>query len=354
MKQWDNAMQSGRDFLALIRARDWWDSKLTFPLGVAYALAWRLHIPAHNLWSPLLLLMAAGITCAIFASIFNDLLDQREDRLAGKTTGMMRLSPAGQRATLAAVLASMTATAFLLRHNLAALLLYLSMWLLFTAYSLPPVRLKERGVWGALCLAVGEHLLFALLTIVLIAPKGGPAPAVWIGGMSVWAIAFGLRSTLWHQLDDARNDRVTGTATLGARRDPVFLRRLGERIVFPIELCAFGVILVLSGSSIAWILLAFYVALEWLRTRYLAANVTIVAPAVNFRFAMLEYYQFFFPVAYLLEYARVEQGAWVLLAAQLLLFPAPGWLMISHVAHILRWRVLSRIIHRWRRLTHNS
>ena len=342
-------------FLTLIRAREWWDSKLTFPLGVAYALAWRLHIPTQSLWEPLLLLMAAGVTCAIFASVFNDLLDEREDRLAGKITGMMLLSPGGKKTVMTVVLASMTATAFLLHHSPAALLLYLSMWALFTAYSLPPFRLKERGVWGALCLAVGEHLLFALLSTALIASVGGAAPpAAWIGAVSVWSVVFGLRSTLWHQLSDAGNDRATGTTTLGARHDPAFLRRLGERVVFPIELCAFAIMLVFSGSSLVWILLAVDIALEWLRTRYLGANITIVAPAVRFRFAMLEYYQLFFPVAYLVEYTRVEHGAWIILAAQLILFPTPIILIISNVKHILRWRVLPRILNRWRRLTQSS
>lgn len=329
-----------RLFAGLVRAREWWDSKLPFALGVAYALAWRLRLPLHELWLPLVLLTASGITCAVYASVFNDLLDQKEDRLAGKTTGMMALSRCGKGSVLTATGAAMIAVGCLLFRFPSAFLCFLAISINYTIYSLPPVRLKARGAWGVLSIAVGEHLLAALLAAALVTSATATTPPVpWLIAVAVWSVALGLRSILWHQLCDYQNDRASHTHTLGAKYAPAFLRRLGERYVFPLEVGAFGMLLWLSEARTAWALLAFYLVLEWLRYRYMALNIIIVTPQPDFRFAMLEYYQLFFPIAFLIDLTCREPEAARLMALQLLLFPAPVWLFISHVAHLLRCRV---------------
>jgi 4-hydroxybenzoate polyprenyltransferase len=336
--------------ITLIRAPLWWDSKLPLTAGLAYALAWRMHVPAHALLYPMLLLLLGGVTSAIYASIYNDLLDEDEDRQAGKVTGIMRLSPSGKRTVLALNLAAMAATAAFLYRYPAAFVIYIIMWLTFTLYSRPPIRLKARGGWGVLCVALGEHFL-PLLAVALISSTAGKAPPMpWLSAMVVFAMAFGIRSILWHQLEDAENDRISGTTTLGAKYDDRSLRRLGERYIFPIEIISFAILLALSGSVIAWGALVIYLGMEMLRVKFFGLKMVIVAPQPNFRFVMLEYYQVFFPIAYLLEYARHDRSALYLLVAQLLLFPGPAWLAISNFAHILRWHLARSVSTRARRV----
>jgi len=326
-------------FIGLIRAPLWWDSKLPLALGLAYSLAWSMHVPATALYFPMALLLVGGITSAIFASIFNDLLDEDEDRLAGKFTGMMQLSPTGKKVVLGLTLASMAATAILLARYPAALAVYLSIWAFFTLYSLPPFRLKARGIWGVLCCALGEHFLY-VLSIVLAAGAAHKTPPIsMIIAIVTFAMAFGVRSILWHQLEDSENDRISGIDTLGAKYDPKFLRRLGEWCVFPLELFTLGVILVGSHSPVAWILLVCYAIVERQRARGFHLNIVIVAPRPQYRFAMLEYYQLFLPVAFLIEYVRHDINAVPLLLAQLLLIPSPMRVLSTHTADLVRRRL---------------
>jgi len=322
-------------FTTLIRSSLWWDSKLPLTAGIAYALAWRLHVPYPALVYPMLLLLLGGVTSAIYASVFNDLMDEDEDRLAGKVTGMMQLSPAGKKTVLALTLTAMLVTAALLFRYPSAFVLYLVMWVTFTLYSLPPVRLKSRGAWGVLCVALGEHFLPLLATALIASTAGARPPIAWLMALVVFAMAFGIRSILWHQLEDASNDRVSGTSTLGAKYDERLLRRLGERYIFPVELGSFALFLALSGSWTAWGALVIYLSLEILRVRFFRVKVVVVAPEPNFRFVMLEYYQLFFPLAYLLEYVRHDNRAVAMLAAQILLFPGPVVLACSTVAYIV-------------------
>lgn len=338
-------------FIGLIRAPHWWDSKLPLGLGIAYALAWRMRLPISALAYPMFVLLMAGVTLAIYASIYNDLLDEDEDRRAGKVTGIMRLSPTGKKTALGLTLAAMVLTTGLLLRYPVALGIYLIGWVIFILYSRPPVRLKARGAWGVLCVSLGEQFLPFLLAVALIASAAGARPPIpWLAAMVVFAMAFGIRSILWHQLGDAENDRISGTNTLGAKYDAQFLRRLGERYVFPVELCAFAILLALSRSWMAWAALGMYLGMEALRVKCFRLKIVVVDPQPAFRFAMLEYYQLFFPLAFLLEYARHGRSVAPLLIAQILLFPAPVRVLVSDAATILCSRLIPHLGNRAKRL----
>ena len=325
----------------LIRSREWWDSKIPLALASVYALAWREKISLRDLWYPLLLLVSAGIASAIFASVFNDLLDQKEDCLAGKDTVVMSFSKAGKWLTLILIELAMLGQTLLLLPYRYAFYCFIGIWILYTAYSLPPIRLKERGGLGVLCIAAGEHLLASLLGVALILePSGKPIPIFWTAVLFVWCLTLGCRSILWHQLTDYENDRKTKTKTMSAKYDFETLRRLGERYLFPIEIASFLTLLTLSWNPLAWQLLGFYLILEWLRYRYMGTNIVIVAPEPNPRFAVFEYYQLFFPLAYLIP--NIREGLWGMgyFALQLLLFPSSAWICLTHIGHLLRWQLL--------------
>jgi hypothetical protein len=328
-----------------IRAREWWNYKLPLALAAAYNLAWMQSVPLHTLWLPLLLLIVGGITAGIFASVFNDLLDGREDRAAGKFTGVMMFSRRGKAMLLLLIEASMLTETWLLAPYRHAQMAFITIWALYTAYSLPPIRLKERGVWGALCIAVGEHLLPALMAVGLVVDTSHcVVPTAWFAALIVWSVAVGLRSILWHQLCDYENDRKTHTKTLGARYDFSILHRATENCVFPIELASLAVLLSCSKNPLAWMLLGVYIALDWARHKYMGVNVIIVVPQPNFRFGMYEYYQLFWPLAFLIVSVRTDATVWLLILVQLLLFPMIAWYCVKHAASLLRGHLRAFII----------
>ncbi|MDX1932127.1 MAG: hypothetical protein SFU56_05950 [Capsulimonadales bacterium] len=323
-----------------IRLPHWWNYKIPPALGVGYSLTWLLAVPLHEVTVPLALLFLGGITAGIFASVFNDLMDFRQDWQAGKLTGVMTYSRGGRMGWLLFSLALMLAEWLLLLPYPRAQVCFLVIWLIHVAYTLPPIRLKEKGIWGVLCIAAGEHLLAALLATMLILDATGKLlPTVWFVALMVWSAMIGIRSILWHQLCDFVNDRKANSRTFGARYSYDFLKRLGERVIFPVEATAFALMLYLSHNPLAWAILAVHLYIEWTWHQFTEANFTLVAPAPNHRFALFEYYQVFWPLAFVLPGLGRDSGALPLLALQLLLFPQPIRDCLVHLGSLLRWRV---------------
>lgn len=334
-------MSKLKAFWKLIRAYEWWNYKIPLALGAAFAVAWAGKISFSEVILPTLVIALAGFSAGIYASVFNDFMDMEQDRGADKITPMINL-PQWQRVSVILLsLSLMFIVSCLLYHLPRALTCFLLIWVGYTAYSLPPIRLKERGVLGILCIAIGEHVLAALLAVFVVVEMTGCAVSLpWLCALGVWSTGFGCRGILWHQLNDIENDRMVGCTTMGAVLGPVALRRFGDYFIFPMEILAFGTVMVLSGNMLAWIFLAVYCVLEWLRYKYMSANIIIVAPKPHARFIFFEYYQIFYPMAFLLSAVTTDKSAVFLIALFCLFFAAPIALSVNHVAHLWHWRVL--------------
>lgn len=323
----------------LLRAQEWWNYKIPVALAAAYAAAWTGNVPFSLLLLPTLLITAGGFSAAVFASVFNDFMDIDQDRLAGKTTLVMKL---GGRKRLALLVASLGMQLFIW-NALSAMPLscttFLLIWAAYTAYSLPPIRLKERDAAGAFCIAIGEHLLAALFSVfVVVETTGCQLSLPWLSALSLWSLCFGMRGILWHQLNDIENDRRSGCTTMGALRGVDALKAFGERYLFPLEATSFLCLLTFSHNAFAWAALAVYGLLEWLRYRVMNANIIIVAPKPHARFVLFEYYQIFFPLVFLLSAVSVDKSAVFLVALFCTMFAAPIALSIHHVIHMAKLR----------------
>jgi 4-hydroxybenzoate polyprenyltransferase len=304
------------------RAAEWWEFKLSPILATAYATAFLLKISIISLWPLLLLLLVALAACATYVSVINDLTDFKDDLASGKANRLVGKSPAFVAAVFACCVLPGAAVAFGWRGEPLLLSLYLASWAAFTLYSLRPFRLKGRGVLGLLADASGAHLFPSLLAAAVAC--GGAArraDAFWFAAVGAWALSFGLRGILWHQLFDLNNDEKIGLSTFARRHDAGSLRRLGDFVVFPAELAAFCLMLWLAGSPLAFALLCYYALLSFMRKRFWGMGLTVVAPKANAYIAMQEYYEVFFPLAFLLSSsARYPLDA-LLVTPHLLLFP---------------------------------
>src|SRR5437016_5425290 len=141
-----------------IRADAWWEHKLALMLGTGYATAALLHAPLVRLWPTLMLALVALAAAAAFVSLLNDLTDVRDDRAAGKPNRLEGRSPAFATAGLVGCLAvGLAVGALAWRGDALTLALYGGAWLAFSLYSIPPARLKGRGVAGVLADASGAH-----------------------------------------------------------------------------------------------------------------------------------------------------------------------------------------------------
>lgn len=322
LSQNPSAAKTGTNLSQTIRALDWWEHKLSPLFATIYATAFLLNLSVASLWPLLLLALAALAPGAAYVSVINDLTDIEDDLASGKPNRLAGRSPAFVAAALACCILPGIAVALYWRQDPLLLSIYLAAWVSFSLYSLPPVRLKSRGAMGPLADASGAHLFPTLLVVCLVYRWGGfPLDPVWLAGVAAWSICFGLRGILWHQLSDLQNDEKIGLKTFVRHRTVTQLRWMGNRVIFPFEAAAFALILWRAGSLLALLFLGLYALLEWSRTAMWRTHLVVMVPREPYRIVMHEYYEVFYPLAFLLSSAARHPPDALIIAAHLLLFP---------------------------------
>jgi len=305
-----------------VRAAEWWEFKLSPILATAYATAFLLKTSIISLWPQLLVALVALAACAAYVSVINDLTDSKEDQASGKANRVVGKSRAFVTATLACCLLLGFVVSVCWRREPLLLSLYLASWIVFTLYSLPPFRLKTRGVLGLLADASGAHLFPTLLIVYIVNRQlAAPVDLTWLASVAAWSLSFGARGILWHQLSDLRNDEKIGLGTFARRHKIASLRGLGNFIIFPAEVAAFCFMLWHAGSRLAIALLGYYALVAFLRKRIWAIDLVVVVPKTRAYIAMQEYYEVFFPLAFLLSSSRRFPLDALMIVPQLLVFP---------------------------------
>lgn len=316
--------------LAPIRAGTWWEYKTPVVLGVAYATAMAGGVPFSRFWPAILAIVAALVPLASYVCVINDITDERDDARAGKSNRMVGIPPAFKIAWLLACLAGgCIAGLTCFRGNPAAAGLYAANWLAFTLYSVPPIRLKARGLAGVLADAAGGTLLPAIWSALIADAFVSPA---FLTTVAAWAGAFGLRGILYHQAGDLECDRDAGVGTLAVRLGPERVAWLVAPF-FLLEIAAFGRIVWLAHLGYAVPLFLVYAICQAAMWSFLQTHTVLVLPRERHRFAMLKYYQLWFPLAGLLEWVAADTRAIAAIAAHLVLFPETWWRFPAHAAH---------------------
>lgn len=252
--------------MILVRPRAWWFSKV--PLTITLLL---LVLDGQRLsGNTLALALSVVLTvCAManYGYAVNDLFDLREDALLGRVNAA---AARGRRHVTAIAVGSALVTALLATLAAGAVgaavtALELCLPLL---YSVPPIRLKERGWLGAAADGLAAHVYPAVLALLALGewnhrPAGGGLTACVI----VWAAAAGVRGILSHQIQGAEADRRAGLLTVAHRHGTFRLEAFTVGIVLPIETIAFATALVLARTgAVLWGVAGAYVAYETLKT----------------------------------------------------------------------------------------
>jgi 4-hydroxybenzoate polyprenyltransferase len=309
------------------RAGEWWAYKFAPVLATAYATATLAEVPLWPLLPRVLGLLLAFTVGASYVSIINDWTDRADDAAAGKTNRLAYTS--GRVVALLLGLCISVGLGFgwyFWQLQPLAGLLYLGAWVAYSLYSLPPFRFKKRGLAGVLADAAGAHVLPQLLTAVLLSQWAGrPAPSAWLLAVGGWALGCGVRNILCHQLGDAAHDAQAGVDTFVTRRGPAAARGLAHWLAFPLEILGFALLLVVSRQALPVLLLGLYAGLEWFRHRVWHMPLVIAEPQPNHRLLLNEYYEVFYPLAFLLIQVSRYPADGVVLALHLLLFGRHSW-----------------------------
>lgn len=316
-----------RELPVIFRAEGWWEFKFGPILAMVYATALSGGVALTVHWPALVGIVVALAAVGVGANVLNDWADIAEDRAAGKSNRL-----AGKPRWFPILVIGVTglvgcgALAWL-RPGRAGLLLYAANVLVFFLYSVPPFRFKTRGWPGILADAAGAHTLPALFAVVSFAAAAGLRLApVWLAIVAVWSLTYGLRGILWHQLADYENDRRTGGFTFVCRHGPMFAQRLGEWVVFPLEVLALAGLLWWASPWPA-LLLVCDGWLIWLRKTYHYVTTIIVTPCERFRIGLHEFNYALMPVALLVVLTAHHPWDGLILVAHVGLFPMGlvGW-----------------------------
>ena len=316
----------------------WWEHKLSPILATVYATAALSQIPFPSLWPVVALALLALVVCASYVSILNDLTDAGDDEASGKPNrwqGTPRIYP---MLLLAACVAAGGGFLIVWRNDPLLFVAYLLCWLAFTLYSMPPFRLKARGIWGVLADASGAHLLPTLFAVVLAYHWNGiEGPAEWTILISLWSFAAGVRGILRHQLGDHVNDTKIGLRTFAGLHGTTAAERLGL-LALLFESVAFAAMLWLTRNALAALLLALYGLFAVIRWRLLGTGLTALKPSQASRMAMSEYYIVLYPLAFLLTASWHQPSALLLLLFHGVLFSRHGLYLVHEVVMMLRMR----------------
>ena len=306
-----------------VRANEWWEFKLGPALATMYASAFLLRVSIISLLPLVLLVLVALAACAAYVSVVNDFTDRADDMASGKTNRLVGKSSSFIATVIAGCILSGLAVAVYWRHDRLLLLLYSGSWVAFTLYSFPPIRLKERSSLGVLADACGAHLFPTLLAVAAVYRwTRQPFDLIWLVSVGVWSFTFGLRGILWHQLSDLHYDESINLRTFARAHRTEALQRLGNFIIFPVEVTAFGVMLLHTRSVAAITLLGFYALINFLRGRLYGSDFCIVEPKPEFHhIVMHEYYEVFFPLAFILASASHHPVDLFVLVVHGLVFP---------------------------------
>lgn len=252
--------------MILVRPRAWWFNKV--PLSVLLVL---LQVDGKPLMYSALaaVLGVVAIVCCVanYGYAVNELFDIDEDRRGGRanvaaTAGRSRMwsiiVASGAGALLLAVLLGGFAGGALTAGELVLPL----------AYSIPPLRMKERGWLGVSADAAAAHVYPAMLALIVVQHLSirSYAPPLVLT-VAIWSLASGLRGILSHQLQSEEHDRATQLSTVVHRYGRETIERLVVFGLLPIEVLAFSAAILQSHATAlfktVWLVFVLYEFLKF-------------------------------------------------------------------------------------------
>jgi len=203
------APSTARRLIALARWTDWGESKL--PLLAAVAVLLTPDVSAMRLLGT----VTTVATGAAFGFGLNEVADRKSDAMAGKLNRAAGLHRGDWLSFLIVTFACAFGLSLMWAPDAAAPVFVLLSLGVAWVYSLPPIRLKERGRAGMAGAAAAQWGL-PVLVVAAVAPGGWHRPQALLVGLL--SAAIGLRHIAVHQLADAPADRRAGVSTYLSER----------------------------------------------------------------------------------------------------------------------------------------
>ena len=283
---------------------------------------------SNNPGIPLIVDMTALLLLlCLYASlghIVNSYCDREIDLIAGKVNTLASVSEQYRLILVILIVITSLITILLvyIKQPVILLLFYLAI-AIAAFYSLPPVRLKERGIFGLAAAAVAQRTLPVVIVF--------HALGYWSWTAVVLCLLntlTGMRYIIVHQIKDESADLLAQVQTVATTRGIAFLRRLLRQFIFPLELATLLIALLLMAMELpsvgmAAVIYIFWTAmqllvLDWKKVmRFSIESYTILADFYNLYWPLLlsalliernnsYWLVFIFTVAWLFRRLRIE------------------------------------------------
>jgi 4-hydroxybenzoate polyprenyltransferase len=292
----------------LVRPWAWWHNKV--PLSIVFVLL-LVDGRRFTFGAFAVLVLVVLTVCAVgnYGYALNDLYDRDEDARAGRANAAVAMGSArmwliivlsGLCAVVAAAVAAGTAGAFVTLTELA----------LPAAYSIPPLRIKERTWLGVASDGLAAHVYPAVLALLAVSTWSlRPVLPLLAGSAVAWSVAAGLRGILSHQMHTAERDAQAGLATVVHASGTVRLERFIGGVLLPLEAAGFGGVLAACDAGPAlWSGVVLYLAYEAYKTFGGAFRVFALRPEGRRYLPFLEesFYKAWGPLVIALDAARAD------------------------------------------------
>jgi 4-hydroxybenzoate polyprenyltransferase len=234
-----------------LKIHRWWDYQLTIMLGFIYHVtAMASHTPRLLSWlTTFALFVLACIGIAGFGHLVNDYFDRETDRLSSAPNLVANQTAGSLMAKFVGVLALAWLPWLWLPTDSVILSLLVFEFVLFVLYSMPVVRLKERGLLGPVTDSLYSYTVSTSVATLVFAKLADFRIPIWFSLLiASWSFLLGLRQIVAHQIQDATRDERTGLqtfVTIHGLRQTLFLL---DWFVFPGELTLFLIILCVFAS----------------------------------------------------------------------------------------------------------
>jgi 4-hydroxybenzoate polyprenyltransferase len=196
---------------------------------------------------------------ASLGHIINSFSDRKIDLIVGKSNTLAHIQEKyGLGLVVLVVIASLVMTFLIYIERPAVLLLFYLAIAIAAFYSLPPIRLKERGIFGLISAAIAQRTLPVAIVFQAMDAWNWTALIICILGTLT-----GIRYIIVHQIKDESADLRACVRTVATTRGVAFLRRLLRQIVFPLELVTLVVALFLMSMELQPVGVAAVIYIFW-------------------------------------------------------------------------------------------
>lgn len=185
-------------------------AKIAYTLLFYVLISWNCNPSGCLFFSSLLIYFSFYLGIGFFGYFLNDISDEASDKLAGKNNISQKFS-SFQKAIIIIVLVSVGSFPISIFYP-STIPFVLSEVFFLIVYSLPPIRLKEKGLLGIIVDSLYAYLIPSLILLLVLEHHFSIDFFYWFVFPS-FSFFLGIRNILNHQIEDYDNDLISGVKT---------------------------------------------------------------------------------------------------------------------------------------------